>query len=248
MNSFLRRLSLAAAVVTLAAVFLLPSAKLHGDDFNLKTFITVSQPFQVPGAVLEPNTTYVFRRLDANPGTNHVVRVLNEDQSEVISTFHAVSDWRLEPTDETVLTFIETAPGYPKPVSNWFYPGRLDGLEFIYSDSERADIAAHQGVQAVQTAEVIQEPEPMPQEPVMDEPEPVEEPAPVIEDTEPIQQDAPEPVEAPNGVMDEEPAPVVEESPDAEREEELPRTAGELPLVGLIGLAALGLRHALRKF
>jgi hypothetical protein len=33
---------------------------------------------------------------------------------------------------QTVFTFIETAPGYPMPIKEWFYPGHLDGLEFIY--------------------------------------------------------------------------------------------------------------------
>src|SRR5438045_9784809 len=71
MNSYVKRLSLVAAALTVAAVLFLP-AMLHGDEFNLKTYITVSQPFQVPGEVLQPNVKYVLRRLDAIAGTDHL--------------------------------------------------------------------------------------------------------------------------------------------------------------------------------
>jgi len=254
MTSIVKRMSLLAAALTVAAVFVLPTAVVQGDDFNLLTYITVSQPFQVPGAVLQPNTKYAMRRLDAASGLNHVVRVLNEDQTQVIATFFAVSDYRLEPTGETVLTFMETAPGYPKPVRTWFYPGRTDGLEFIYSKQERAEIAAHGpgSMRAeIQTATVTQDesvtPAPAVEEtaavapPVMPEntePAAVESaPAPVVEEAAVVQEAAPAP------------APVMESSSsDANSGRELPHTAGELPLLGLIGLASLGLRQALRRF
>src|SRR5262245_56578359 len=155
MNSYIRRLSLVAAALVVTAVLAGP-AVIHADEWNLKTYITVNQPIQVPGAVLEPNTKYVLRRLDGNAGTNKIVRIMNADETKVLTTFMAISDWRLEPADDTVLTFIETAPGYPKPVKSWFYPGRLDGLEFLYSKEEKAEIAAHApGAQpAQQTAEL----------------------------------------------------------------------------------------------
>jgi len=259
MNSSLKRLSLLAATLTVAAVFFLPSTVLHGDEFNLLTYITVSQPFQVPGAVLQPNTKYVMRRLDGNAGTNHVVRVLNEDQTEILSTFFAVSDYRLEPTGETVLTFMETAPGYPKPVRSWFYPGRIDGLEFIYSKSERAEIAAHgPGSQRaeVQTAQVTQE-EITPAL-VTEMPPAVEETAAVSQntDTEVVREKPAEPEPAPVAVVEETPneAPVMDTAQEAAPapapvpERTLPATGGELPLLGLIGIAALGLRQALRRY
>jgi len=258
MTSIVKRLSLLAAALTVAAVFVLPSAVLQGDEFNLLTYITVSQPFQVPGAVLQPNTKYVLRRLDADSGLNHVVRILNEDQTQVISTFFAVSDYRLEPTGETVLTFMETAPGYPKPVRSWFYPGRIDGLEFVYSKQERAEIAAHGpgSLRAeVQTASVTQDAMPVA------EPEvapaavaPVEETAAVSQNTDAVIEPAVEPAPAPvveQAAVQQDAAPAAameNQSTDTNTGHELPHTAGELPLLGLIGLASLGLRQALRRF
>src|SRR5215467_4015664 len=121
------RLSLTTAVLVLATVLLLP-VTTQADEFNLKTYLTFSQPVQVPGAVLQPNVKYVLRRVDGTTD-NHVLRVMNAEENKVISTFLAISDERLEPTGHTVITFYETAPGYAKPVREWFYPGRTIGYE-----------------------------------------------------------------------------------------------------------------------
>jgi hypothetical protein len=263
MKSYLKRLSLVAAVLIVAAVAI--PAMLQADEWNLKTYISVSQPFQVPGAVLQPNTKYVFRRLDASMNP-HVVRILNEDESEVITTFHAVSDYRLEPADDTVLTFHEVAAGYPKPVRTWFYPGRLNGLEFIYSKAERAEIAAHApGAQstiqtaALQESETFtdQSSEAMPAEPAVEdqsldqttdvdvEREKPSEPA--ISETDQDADVSDQDNAADSADMDDDAEMDDNAADDADSEETLPATAGELPLIGLLGLASLGLRQILRK-
>ena len=90
------RLALWTAAIALIAVLFLPAVS-RADEFNLKTYITVNQPVQVPGAVLQPDVKYVFRRVGAESGTNHLVRVLNADETKVLTTFFAISDQRLEP-------------------------------------------------------------------------------------------------------------------------------------------------------
>ena len=256
MKSYFTRLSLVTVALILTAIIFGP-ASARADEFNLKTFITVNQPIQVPGAVLQPNVKYVFRRLDGNAGTNHVVRVLNEDQSQVISTFFAASAWRLEPEGDTVMTFYETASGYPKPVKTWFYPGRLDGFEFMYSKEEKAQIAAHMGGAAatVQTAEAT-EPESFAIEPSTEQT--VTQESTVAEVQEPAQEVTKSDTDV--DVEREKPAePVietpVETAPDMDTEpaaapagSELPETAGELQLLALVGIAGLGLRTALKRF
>src|SRR6266850_3348773 len=141
----MRRLHKGSAVLTscliLAVVFLAPSAT-HGDEWNLMTRFTVNHPFEVPGMTLQPNTRYVIRLYDS-PSTRNVVQVLNDDETKLLTMFMAVSDQRLEPFDKTVFTFIETQPGYPLPVKEWFYPGRLNGLEFIYPKDQALEIARH---------------------------------------------------------------------------------------------------------
>ena len=114
----------------LALVFVAPPAT-HADEWNLMTRFTVNHPFEIPGMTLQPNTPYVIRLHDS-PSTRNVVQVLNDDETKMLTMFMAVSDERLEPADKTVFSFIETEPGYPLPIKEWFYPGRLNGLEFIY--------------------------------------------------------------------------------------------------------------------
>jgi len=264
MTSIVKRLSLLAAALAAAVVFVLPSAVIQADEFNLLTYITVSQPVQVPGAVLQPNTKYVLRRLDSTSGLNHVVRVLNEDQSQVIATFYAVSDYRLEPTGDTVLTFMETAPGYPRPVRSWFYPGRVDGMEFMYSSKERAEIASHApgSMKAeVQTASVTNETAPAPATDITPAPAMDETAAAVTPDNTSVMPENTDNGENAQAAASQEATPAIDQAPanqeaapamastsDTDTGRELPHTAGELPLLGLIGLASLGLRQALRRF
>jgi hypothetical protein len=246
MNSYTRRLSLVAAAVVVTAVLVGPTVT-HADEWNLKTFITVSQPFQVPGAVLEPNTKYVLRRLDGNAGTNHVVRIMNADETKVLTTFMAISDWRLEPTDDTVLTFIETAPGYPKPVKSWFYPGRLDGLEFLYSKEEKAQIAAHApGAQpaVVQTAAVQESETLTPEAPAAVEAPTA--PAAVEEQTD-VDREKPSEVTPSDTTPTDESAQPEEAPASTGTPDSLPSTGSELPMLALFGLSLVGLGRALRR-
>jgi hypothetical protein len=243
---------LVAAALVVTAILAGPSV-FHADEWNLKTYITVNQPFQVPGAVLEPNTKYVLRRLDGNAGTNHVVRVMNADETKVLTTFMAISDSRLEPADDTVLTFIETAAGYPKPVKSWFYPGRLDGLEFLYSKKEKAEIAAHApGAQpAVQTAELEETETFTPQVPeATTMPAPVEDQIEVERekpaDVTPSEEVTLAPTTEEEHVMAPEEAAQPEEAP-ATSSESLPATGSELPILALLGLSFLGLGRALKR-
>jgi hypothetical protein len=218
----------------LALVLLAPTV-VKGDDWNLATRFSINQQFEVPGAVLEANTPYVIRLYDS-PSTRHVVQILNEDQTRLITMFMGIRDERMQPTDDTKFTFMESAPGFPLPIKEWFYPGRLSGLEFIYPKAQLERIAGYRT--ATRTTEVaVAEPvvEPAPEQEIAQaepEPAPVEEPA-VQEETQIAQLEEP-PAIQPEPVA-EEPAPVSEEPA-----RELPRTAGELPLIGLIGMLCLG--------
>src|SRR5262249_22841908 len=61
----------------------------------------------------------------------------------MLTMFMAVSAERPETADRTVFKFIETAPGYPLPIKEWFYPGRLNGLEFVYPKDQALSISQH---------------------------------------------------------------------------------------------------------
>jgi hypothetical protein len=256
----------------LAVVFLTPTTT-RGDEWNLMTRFTVNQPFEVPGMTLQPNTRYVIRLYDS-PSTRNVVQVLNNDETKMLTMFMAVSDERLEPADKTVFTFIETEPGYPLPVKEWFYPGRLNGLEFIYPKEQALEIAHHakepilaaenvslHNLSAVKVEAIsplgpelpptstasITKTELPPVEEAKPAPVPEEAPAPppAVEEKQPEQQPAEPPAIAENqppqveqpAAPEPAPAPAPAEEP-ANRE--LPKTAGELPLIALIGVLCLG--------
>lgn len=131
-------------------VFLMMPAVSHGDEWNLSTKFIVNQATEVPGMVLQPDTPYVMRLLDS-PAERRVVQVFNGDQTKMLTMFMAAADERSTVTDHTVFTFIETEPGYPLPIKEWFYPGHIDGLEFIYSNKEARQIAEH-AREPIQTA------------------------------------------------------------------------------------------------
>src|SRR5262249_1409871 len=136
----------------LAVVFIAPPST-RGDEWNQMTRFTVNHPFEVPGLTLQPNTRYVMRLIDS-PSNRNVVQVLNEDETKLLTIFTAISDERLEPADKTVFTFIETEPGYPLPVREWFYPGRLVGHEFVYPKEQALEIARH-AKESVLAAETV---------------------------------------------------------------------------------------------
>jgi len=247
------------------------------------TRFTVNHPFEVPGMTLQPNTRYVIRLYDS-PSTRNIVQVLNDDETKLLTMFMAVSDQRLEPFDKTVFTFIETQPGYPLPVKEWFYPGRLNGLEFIYPRDQALEIARHAkepilsaesvnlhdlasvkveaisplGAEVPPTAtasvtktelppaeEAKPTPAPEPEQPAVEETQP-EQPAPAITENQPPEPAAAEPAPEPAPAPEAAPAPTEEAT-----NRELPATAGELPLIALIGglslAAGLGLRRLASK-
>ena len=233
--------------LTLALLFVAPTLT-RGDEWNLATRFSINHQFEVPGAVLQPNTRYVMKLLDS-PSNRNVVQVYNEDQTKMLTMFMAISDYRLEPTDKTQFTFMEVQPGYPLPIKEWFYPGRLNGLEFIYPKDQAATIAQHSiGAQAplTETAEVTKTEETtVAQEtPSVAETTPAE-PAQPIEQEQVAEQPAPEePVQIAQNTPPEPVAPAATPAPEPSRE--LPATAGELPLLALAGALSLGAGLGLR--
>jgi hypothetical protein len=257
------------------ALFLLAPPAVQASETDRLTHFMVNQSFEVPGKVLQPNTRYVMKLQDLYQNRN-VVQVYTDDEKQMLTQFIAINSERLEPVDKTTFTFIETQPGYPKPIREWFYPGRNIGLEFVYPKEQALEIAKH-ATQPLLTTETavnlhdlgsvtITAQEPIqgdfgttataqntvsgPSEQSAVTP-PVEQqtaevtPAPAEEQTE-IAQAQPEnqEVTTPEATAPVESEPVQTAS---NQPEELPRTAGELPLVGLIGMLCLGLGLGLKK-
>ena len=209
MNSYLKRFSMPAAMLALAMLFALPSFAHHP---NLQTTFTVDQPTQVPGKILEANTTYMLKVLKSD-SDRHVVQIFNEDGSKMLTTFLGVSD--KESGDKTGFRFMNMQSGDNKVVREWVYP-QYDGLKFVYSEKEARDIRQHTNENVLWTKNRISA---------------------NTTDLEGIQV---------AGMGQTTGGRSNTEQLARNEGANLPRTAGELPLLALIGVAFLGSGLALR--
>jgi hypothetical protein len=129
--------------LALAGMALSPLAK--ADDWNRKTVMTFSAPVEIPGVHLVgfkilPAGTYVFKVLDSH-SDRHIVQILSKDELTVYATILAIPNYRLKPTDKTVMTFRERPAGQPEALRAWFYPGRNWGEEFVYGKAMAMELA-----------------------------------------------------------------------------------------------------------
>ena len=129
---------LAIFCLSLGMLVFSPGAK--ADDWNKKTVVTFSQPIEIPGGIILPAGTYVFKLLDSL-SDRHIVQVFNEDQTHVYATILAIPNYRLQVTDKTVMTFGESAVGLPQAIRAWFYPGANSGEEFVYPKRRAVELA-----------------------------------------------------------------------------------------------------------
>jgi hypothetical protein len=128
-----------AGVVTLAALSLAPAAL--ADQWNKRTLLTVKEPIQVPGKVLQPGK-YVMRLLESQ-SNRHVVQIFNERENQLQTTVIAIPNYRLQPSGKTEFQWWETPAGQPKALRAWFYPGDNFGQEFAYPKTEAVQLAAN---------------------------------------------------------------------------------------------------------
>jgi len=198
--------------------------RLSADEWDKKAVVTFSDPIEIPGVHLKgfgvlPAGTYVFRLLDSQ-SDRHIVQIWNKDETTQYATILAVPDYRLKPTDKTVITFDERPAGEPVALRAWFSPGSTTGDEFVYPKSRAMELAKSSNSPVLFVA--------------------VEAP---VEVTEPIKA-ADEPA-----VVAMKAAPVKVAQPTGEEAEiaaapapapaTLPSTGSSAPLIGLIGLIAL---------
>jgi len=221
--------------IGLLSATLVPSAK--ADEFNRKTEITFSGPVEIPGVHLTgwgvlPAGTYVFKVMDSQ-SDRHIVQIFSKDEKTVYATILAIPNYRLKPTDKTVITFRERPAGEPEALRAWFYPGRNWGEEFVYPKSKAVVLAkvSNVAVLAIATEVKVE----------------VEKPE-IAEVVEQLKQ-APIVAVKPTG-EEVEVAQVVQTAPAVEvaalAPAALPETASSLPLIALLGLLAMGGAVALR--
>jgi hypothetical protein len=213
------------------------SSTLMADEWDKETKVTFSGPVQIQDTKLAAGT-YVFKLADT--ADRHVVQIFNEDQTQVLATIIAIPDYRVTPTDSTVVKFAETGessqaagtvPESGIPIKQWFYPGDNSGQEFKVAPIE----AAVQPLPAV-TPEAPPEATPAPAATA-----PSTAPAEAPEAAPPAEPAAPQAQAEPPQ------APPTAEQPTPEPAQ-LPKTASQIPLIGLIGMISLAAAGSLRIF
>ena len=138
----MKRLKFAGIVFCLAFLAMTVAPRISAQTANEKTIMTFSEPFEVPGvdAQILPAGTYVFKLLDSLSDLN-IVQITNEEGTHVFTTILAINNYRLKPTDKTVLTFKERGEGQPQAIKAWFYPGHAFGQEFVYPKKRAMELA-----------------------------------------------------------------------------------------------------------
>ena len=123
-----------------ALVFTAISWQARADESNKLTTVTFSAPVEIPGDKVLPAGTYQFRLLNSQSSRN-IVQIFNADGTELIATLLTIPDFRRNPTGETVIRFAERPSGSPEALKAWFYPGDTYGNQFVYPQTEAAEIA-----------------------------------------------------------------------------------------------------------
>jgi hypothetical protein len=239
---------------------------------NQDTYFTFSQAVELPKTTL-PAGTYFFQLMDS-ASNRHIVKVMSQDRKQLHATLLAIPFYSNDrPSDDPQVRFMETpatasASGgaATNAIKVWFYPGNSVGHEFIYPRAQAMQIAARTGQSVLTTksdAEVS--------ETVVDaeltrvdrngtdaeanltaqaSPENAQPQATTAQAApQPEAQPQREPVGAITGTdrAAEQPAPAPAPAPERTERTDLPRTAGELPLLALIGFGSLVGSSLLRR-
>jgi hypothetical protein len=112
-------------------------APLRASEWDHKTMITIDQPINVQGTVLDAGQ-YVIKVLEQTD-ESRVVTIFDRDDRHLITTVVGMPAYRLEPTDGSSFTFYEKSADQPAALRTWFYPGEYYGLEF--SNTASHDVA-----------------------------------------------------------------------------------------------------------
>jgi hypothetical protein len=202
---------------------------IQASELDQRTVFTFSNPVELPGTVL-PAGTYVFKLLSSSSDRN-VVQVFNENENQIFGTFLAITDYRVNPSPDTMISLEERAAGSPEAIKEWFYPGRNYGHEFVYPKQKVnqtpefaiaeafVDISGHPAAAPVAQVQSA----PLPEAP------------PAKHESEVASAEAPIPVEA-----------VEIETVSVDPPEQLPSTGSWMPTIGLLGLFSIGMAGTLR--
>lgn len=252
-----RSLTFALSIGVLCTVFSGAASAQQGWD--KRTRVTFNVPVEIPGisAQVLPAGTYVFRLMDSI-ADRHIVQILNSDETHLYANILAIPNYRLRPTDKTVMTFSERKAGEPQAIRAWFYPGDNSGQEFVYPKKRAVELAKITNLPVLfipeEVAPNIVAPVATPAEPpvvalrqapvMAVTPAGAEIPVTEVVTTPPVQTAVVRPPTSPQTTSQTTP----QTTPQTEQTAAvLPKTASLLPFMALMGVLFLGVGISIRK-
>lgn len=109
--------------------------RANAGEWDQKTIMTFDQSFELPGGIVLPAGTYVFR-LVGSWVERDIVQVLSRDEGKLYATVKTIPDYRFKTTEGNSVLFEERAANEPLILKEWFYPDRTIGHEFVYPKTE----------------------------------------------------------------------------------------------------------------
>jgi len=121
-------------------------------DTSWRSPLTLGEPTEIPGMVLEPGK-YTVKVVNTKE-TRMVVQFLNADETKVFATVMGIPNYRVESKGHGEFSYFQRAEGLPQALKTWFYPANNFGVEFVYPKAEAVKLAQarHEEVYAAETA------------------------------------------------------------------------------------------------
>jgi len=142
--------TVALACMTTAMMALPLAASAQTGSRNQDTYFTFSQPVELPNATL-PAGTYLFQLVDS-PSNRHIVRIMTKDRQKVYTTLMAIPAYSTNrPPDKPEVRFMESPASQANAIKIWFYPGNATGHEFIYPRNQALKLAKASGESVLTT-------------------------------------------------------------------------------------------------
>jgi len=137
---------------------LLFTSVVRADEYSKRTVVTINEPIIVAGVetvTLQPGV-YVMKLMNHDHNRN-IVLFYNERENTLFATVMAINNYRLFPTDKTVLKYYETPIGNPPALRAWFPAGDRWGQEFVYPKGLATKIAKETGTKVLTTPATTEE-------------------------------------------------------------------------------------------
>jgi len=191
-----------------------------------------------------PAGTYVMKRLDPASSQN-VVQFYNRNENHMYAMVLANRAYRPYRVDHTVITYDERTAGSPPAMKEWFFPDSYWGEAFVYPKAKT--VAFTQNIPAPAPPAPVVTPAPAPEPQAELQPAPEQQQQTQQEEQEPEQLAQAQPAPAPQSTPAPEATQAPESTPAQQTPEELPKTASNVPLIGLFGLLSIAGGVAFRK-